>query len=440
MVTLLVVFFLATRSLVYNYSDNSSVGSNMYNKSIRRDMKMDTEGIVKQALNAASLRQFVASVAPKVAIQRLGKAKYERIAKEIEGAASRYAKSEKAVRPEYAQIISSKIPGRIPRGAYYSPVYYPSRRIDYDSVADARRRFKRLFPTVQTENGLVSRDKLIAAANEIGVPVDPSKLRHSYYYSFFDDIDDLRNMKPDRIDREYLEVMQGLPYTEGRITQNINNAVRNEALFKNIHIKDTRSAIPDTDSINKALDIIKGQNLLEPGTSANKLYRRLRNSKNPKLRALVHNYLYGGNKSLRRQVERGSNAFYHTDLDTLAVSPKASPETFAHEANHRRLYNLYPLQHASEAKDYFTRLARIQNRYKLNIPWHDSNRMHEALVDATRAGGGVAPRSFRILNLWPKHKVNRMDIPQADKEGLLQLMLNYDYPIFSASNRRVHIP
>lgn len=401
---------------------------------------MVTEGIVKQALNAVSLRQFVASVAPKIAIQRLGKAKYDRIAKEIEGAASRYAKSEKSVRPEYAQIISSKIPGRIPRGAYYSPVYYPSRRLDYDGIADARRGFKRLFPTLQAERGLVSRDKLIAAANALDVPIDPSRLRHSYYYSFFNDIDDLRNIKPDRIDREYLEVMQGLPYTEGRLTQNINNAVRNEALFKNIHIKDTRSAIPDTDSINKALDIIKGQNLLEPGTAANKLYRRLSNSKNPKLRALVNDYLYGGNKSLRRQVEQGKNAIYHTDLDTLAASPKAGSETLAHELNHRRLYNLYPLQHASEARDYFTRLARIQNRYKLNIPWNDSNRMHEALVDATRAGGGVAPRGFSILNLWPRYKVNRMDISQADKEGLLQLMFNYGHPIFSAPRRRVHIP
>ena len=399
---------------------------------------MHTKGITKQALNAVSLRQFVASVSPKVAIQRLGKAKYERIAKEIEGAASRYAKSEKSVRPEYAQIISSKLPGRIPRGDYYKPVYYPSRRIDYDGIADARRGFKRLFPTLQASEGLISRDKLIATARELNVPVDPSKLRHNYYYNLFDDIDNLR--KPDRIDKEYLEVMQGLPYTEGRITKNINNAIINETLLKNIHILDTRSAIPDTDSINKALAMIKGQNLLEPGTAANKLYRRLANSKNPRLRSLVDDYLYGGNKSLRRQVEKGKNAIYNADLDTLAVSPKAGPETLAHEANHRRLYNLYPLQHANEAREYFTRLAKIQNRYKLNIPWRDSTKMHEALVDTTRAGGGFAPREFRILNLWPKHKVNKMDISQADKEGLLQLLYNYDHPIFSAPSRRVHIP
>ena len=399
---------------------------------------MHTKGITKQALNAVSLRQFVASVSPKVAIQRLGKAKYERIAKEIEGASSRYAKSEKSVRPEYAQIISSKLPGRIPRGDYYKPVYHPSRRIDYDGIADARRGFKRLFPTLQASEGLISRDKLIATARELNVPVDPSKLRHNYYYNLFDDIDNLR--KPDRIDKEYLEVMQGLPYTEGRITQNINNAIINETLLKNIHILDTRSAIPDTDSINKALAMIKGQNLLEPGTAANKLYRRLANSKNPRLRSLVDDYLYGGNKRLRRQVEKGKNAIYNADLDTLAVSPKAGPETLAHESNHRRLYNLYPLQHASEAREYFTRLAKIQNRYKLNIPWRDSTKMHEALVDTTRAGGGFAPRDFRILNLWPKHKVNKMDISQADKEGLLQLLYNYDHPIFSTSRRRVHIP
>lgn len=243
-----------------------------------------------------------------------------------------------------------------------------------------------------------------------------------------------------------------LPQTVGHLTNRLNTAVAGE-VGRTLDINRYRRSLLGNNpkrSIQNALDIVRGQNVFEPGTKANRLYKRIvHGAKSSKDLESILNKVYDGgflsdSKKLRETMEKGENAFFSPLTNSVYVAPKGkniSPRTEAHERSHMAWNNLPPQQHLSKAKHYLSKLNRSAAKHKLNIPWEDAVRIQEYLADAAAPTMGspgfksiLKRPTLSVFNAVPAARINLLNAPDDVRRGLLQLQMNYHTPVFKAQD------
>lgn len=223
-------------------------------------------------------------------------------------------------------------------------------------------------------------------------------------------------------------------------------AVNNELEHTAANITKAKKALQQAPrSIQRAAAIVNGQNILQPGTRAHRLYLKTRRLKS----------------NLMRRVS-DDIAFYSPEGNYIAISPQRSLKfknktlsdpvaTEAHERGHFFAHNLPEAEHRAIAKNLFTKLKRAADRYNLTIPFDDPGLMQEAFADGYAALklGTVEPLAIRLnnvfydakrLNINPltyrnnirnlKKINNAKDLDDVTKQMLNQLQINYSANIF----------
>ena len=435
-------------------------------------------GMVKQALSAARMRYIVASLPANLARKKLGNKRYERIRREVDAASERLG-SKFSHDDGYATLITPRLKpdafGDAPfitgtKGRYLSENYLRSSRPDYKLDGEHWREIKRsLFPATELHShNVVSRDEFLGMLNATNHRIKPEELKHAYYFNIFRD----RPMHPgassasramrggDRaqagIDshRRALDIMKELPYYTGgslrdvranRMNRVLANEMRHAARGNAAEFIDSKIAYDNVPrSIKSVLRRIDGANLLEEGTSANKLYRRLRNSNNSNITWLFRNATGQWDDSLLRAAEQGDYAAYLPATGSVLVNPKT--KHYEHILNHERtheLLNKMPVaERARVTRELVQRLRDVSARNGLNIPWDDAEKMHEAVTEGYRMmRGGVVDPSRTSLPHLPVNAegMRRIDslkgASDVEKEMLRQLYANYQHDIFSKATR-----
>ena len=439
-------------------------------------------GMVKQALSAARMRYIVASLPENLARKKIGNKRYERISKEIDSASERFG-SAFAHDDGYATLIAPKLKpgffGGAPiirdKGRYnYSYNYLRGSNPDYKSDGDHWRAIKSsLFPAAELQShNVVSRDEFLAMLNATNSRIRPEDLKHDYYFNLFPS----RPMVPgaaraaramngihtgQRYEtdgpsvgyyRRLLDTMKELPYYSGGSWRDarankINKAVANEMMqyargnAAEYIASKTSKKIPR--SIKSVLRRIDGANLLEEGTSANKLYRRLRNSKNPNIQGLIGQW----DDRLLRAAEHGAYTAYLPATGSVMVNPKIKhyEHMLDHERTHELLNKMPVAERALITRDLVQRLRDVGIRNGLNIPLDDAGRMHEAVTEGYRMlhGGTVDPARTSRWNFLPvdTEGMKRIDslkgASDVEKEMLRQLYVNYMHDIFAKPTTRL---
>lgn len=203
-------------------------------------------------------------------------------------------------------------------------------------------------------------------------------------------------------------------------------------------------------SIRNALDIVRNQNVLEPGTRANRLFKLVTHGAKSSeglasvLRKIFNGGLLSDPKKIQQTVETGNNAFFQPLINSIFVAPTgkfAGKNTILHEASHMRWYNLSPEQRLKMARHYLSNLQRSEIRHKLNIPWNDKKLMQEYLADAAEPAlntlgfrNTLKRPTLSIFNAVPAARINLLNAPDDVRRGLLQLRMNYHHPIFKAQD------
>lgn len=443
-------------------------------------------GMVKQALSAARMRYIVASLPENLARKKIGNKRYDRIRREVDAASERFG-SASSHADGYATLIAPKLKkdyfGEAPiirdKGRYYySDNYLRNSNPDYKLDGDRWRAIKRsLFPATELQShNVVSRDEFISMLNATAHRgINPEALKHDYYLNLFPSrqaypgaSSATRAMKgkhtgqrfePDGPGvgyyRRLLDTMKELPYHSGGTWRDaranrINKVVANEMMQ---HARGSNAAeyiasktsekIPR--SIKSVLSRIDGANLLEEGTSANKLYRRLRNSNNSNIERLIDNAIGQWDDSLLRAAEQGAYAAYLPATGSVIVNPKIKnyKHVLDHERTHELLNKMPIAERVPVTRELVQRLSDVSVRNGLNIPWYDAEKMHEAVTDGYRMmrGGTVDPARTSRWDYLPvnsegmKRIDNLQDVSDVEKEMLRQLYLNYQHDIFSKATR-----
>lgn len=444
-------------------------------------------GMVKQALSAARMRYIVASLPSNLARKKLGNERYERISKEVDSAAERLG-SNFSHNDGYATLIASKLksdlfgkaPSILDKGRYSSDNYLRSSNPDYGLDGYHWSEIKRsLFPTTElNSHDVVSRDDFIAMLNSIGHRgINHEELKHDYYFNLFPS----RPMYPTASSasramrgrhtsaspyyaeagpgvgsyRRVLDIMKELPYHSGGSWLDARANKINKVLAKEMsqaargnaaeYIDSTISYDTIPRSIKSVLRRIDGANLLEEGTSANKLYRRLRNSNNSNITWLFRNATGQWDDSLLRAAEQGDYAAYLPATGSVIVNPKVKhyEHMLAHERTHELLNKMPVVEHARIARELVQRLRDVSVRNGLNIPWNDADKMHEAVTEGYRMlrGGAADPSRTSLQGLLPvdtegMKRIDRLQgVGDVEKEMLRQLYANYQHDIFSKATR-----
>lgn len=443
-------------------------------------------GMVKQALSAARMRYIVASLPEVLGRKKLGNKRYDRIRREVDAAAERFGRRSSHA-DGYATLIAPKLKkdyfGEAPiirdKGRYYySDNYLRDSNPNYKLDGDHWRAIKRsLFPATELQShNVVSRDEfkaMISAASYSG-GINPEDLKHDYYLNLFPSrpaypgaSSATRAMKGKHTGQSFetdgpgvgyyrrlLDTMKELPYHSGgtwrdaranRINKVVANEMQQSARGNAAEYIASKTSKKIPRSVQSVLRRIDGANLLEEGTSANKLYRRLRNSKNPNIESLLNNAIGQWDDSLLRAAEQGDYAAYLPATGSVLVNPKIKnyEHMLAHERTHELLNKMPVADRARVTRELVQRLRDVSVRNGLNIPWHDATRMHEAVTDGYRMmrGGTVDPARTSRWDYLPvnsegmKRIDNLQDASDVEKEMLRQLYLNYQHDIFSKETR-----
>jgi hypothetical protein len=427
-------------------------------------------GIVKQALSAARMRYIAASLPEHLARKKLGNKRYDRISKEINSAAERLgSRSYFGAKDGYATLIEPKLDLAFRKAPRYSALnHLKSGNPDYKLDGEHWREIKRsLFPATELEShNVVSRDDLLSMGNAIGHSINPEELKHAYYFNLFPNrpanskyvASAARAMGVDGDDaaatianhKRTLDIMKELPYHSGGSWRDASANKINKAVAGSMPVGAARnvavyvSAFGDQipRSVKSILRRIDGTNLLEEGTRANVLYRRLRNSNNTNIEKLISGV---EPYTQVRALEQGNNAQYIPVTGAVAVSPKIKSyeHVLDHERAHEAMGKMSLPEHASIARELMQRLRDVSIRNGLNIPWGDANKMNEAVTDGYRmmSGGTVDPAR---VSRWKGTSVMRVDeevmkridslkgAGDVEKEMLRQLYANYNHNIFSS--------
>lgn len=434
-------------------------------------------GIVKQALSASRMRYIAASLPENLARKKLGNKRYDLISKEINSATERLGRrSYSGAKDGYATLIEPKLelafrkaPSIDANGRYSALNHLKSGNPDYKLDGEHWREIKRsLFPATELEShNVVSRDDLLSMGNAIGHSINPEELKHAYYFNLFPnrpanpkyvasaaramgvDVDNAAATIASH--KRTIDMMKELPYHSGGSWRDASANKINKAVAESMGVGAARNAaeyvsvfgdqIPR--SVKSILRRIDGTNLLEEGTRANVLYRRLRNSNNPNIEKLIS----GVSRSTQvRALEQGNQAQYIPVTGAVAVSPKIKSyeHVLDHERAHEAMGKMSLSEHASVARELMQRLRDVSIRNGLNIPWGDANKMNEAVTDGYRMmrGGAVdqarvsrwkgGPSAMRVDEEGMKRIDSLKGAGDVEKEMLRQLYANYDHNIFSS--------
>lgn len=424
----------------------------------------------KSALNAYGLRQLVATLSPAQAIKRIGKRRYDQIYNELKRNTKTYPYSRDAqyndlldtfAKNTNPRLLRKKQTAILRRAAgphevsnalklarkngmsrqdYANTLRYLRGSVPESSIAhlydpytmnnmrelrnytgrqlypDPKYFSSRKFPTFFQENNIISKDELLNRAAEAGQEIPAASIKHSHYYW------------PADATKEGVKMNQALSARASvnfPFTDTVNMRPMQAALTDTVYAPSwletdyIGNALNVPRSVQKALDIVRGQNVLEPGTKANRLYRLVKN--NPNIM----------NRLSDKVVETGENAFFDSNIN--AIWSKMDKATELHERGHMAAANMPMLQHADEAKKSFRSLNAAAKKHNLDVPFDDPELMQEAFAESYRMRRApmIAPRPY--LTDAEKHiseAIGSLPLRDLDKEMLRQLSLNYQHPIF----------
>lgn len=406
----------------------------------------------KAAINAVSLRRLVVSLPRRESIKRFGKKRVDKINAEIENAVNRYYADKKSVNPDYAAVIHDWLPGYVNSGSKLDDAPFwgsmaknvPLAQQDYSDAWARyyRRYFKNLF---FNQNEFMTRDQLLRNAKRYGVDLNPNDLKHDVYHNVLGAPLDVA-AQAGTTGADIVRLNAQLPQTVGHLTNRLNTAVAGETrrpLMSYIRTNETLGDNPKR-SIRNALDIVRNQNVLEPGTRANRLYKRVvHGAKSSEgLERVLRNIF--SREELHKAVETGDNASFNPTVNAIFVAPSgkfAGKNTVLHESSHMRWHNLSPERRFEMARHYLTRLNRSAIRHNLNIPWNNTRYMQEYLADAAAPAlntlgfiNTFKRPTLSLSNAIPAARINLLDAPDDVRRGLLQLQMNYHHPVFKVQD------
>jgi hypothetical protein len=297
----------------------------------------------------------------------------------------------------------------------------------------------RYAKTLQQQYGIIPRDTLAEHITKVIPGYDTSKLTHQNYV-----IGSRSNLS----NKDMLMAATQLPYTDSMHLP-VQRAVLDDISRSRSELKlNKKNSYPR--SVQKALELIKGQNVLEPGTHANRMFNKI--YARPELRKKLDL----PDKSDLREYELAQNAFYDPITNTIAVSPKWGKHydtVSAHESGHFTSYNAPADEHAEHAYKTLRRMKAVANNNKFNLPLYSPRLMQEALAESyipkILGKTVIAPRTSYISNLIRdirmlpksllddrrnifqmsrnKYAIDHMKGTEADKELFRQLALNYGH-------------
>jgi hypothetical protein len=333
----------------------------------------------------------------------------------------------------------------------WHPVYKPH---DYISNKFSRSQVQSL----QKHLGLISKDDLLALAKNKNVRLDPQDLKHEFYIT--------PTSAHNALQPNSILASSATPYTDIISFKPKKQAlIYSDSIFQDNVARRIYNDPRTSRSIKKGLDIVRGQNVLQPGTRANKFLRRVQKQV-PSLDA-------ESKSSSMQLAEAGVNAYYNPRTNFLAVNPSMPhfDQVYKHEKGHFIDHNLPIRDHAKQMATMFGHLNQMQKRYGYNIPLSNTRLMSEAAAEWFRMTklNGTSNRAFRLTYVQPKlrhaavqkyrassasdeMKYNLLNnlkkklrkqrmgsqmmhantkIPAVDKEMLDQLAFNYDHAVFN---------
>lgn len=383
------------------------------------DFLIKRAGMEKEAMNALG-RRLMTMRDPVTAIKRYGKKRVDGYLKDISTAAGNFKDSDK----KSGTLLS------IFRAAAKDP--------GWRGHLGAMRRV--LTSTLENEYGIIPRDTLIRQLNEIIPGYDTSKLTHQNY---------VIGSSLGLYDKDRLMAATQLPYTDSMHLPVQHAVLRDIQMSRSALGRLVRAKNSSTRSVKKALASIEGQNILEPGTYANRLFTKI--YARPELRSKLG---LPSELDLWRY-KMAQNAMYHPTYNVIAVSPKYGKSydaVRAHELGHFTSYNAPADVHAAHAYPTLRRMKAVAAKNNFNLPLDDTRLMQEAIAESyipKILGRHVSrPRHSYLFNvladigLLPtvlqnrknffhmsrnKYAIDRMKGTEADKELFRQLAINYGY-------------
>lgn len=373
----------------------------------------------KEAINALGRRLMTMSD-PVTAIKRYGKKRVDGYLKDISTASSNFKDSDR----KSGTLLSM----------FRTAAKYPGEQAPLVLMR------KELAPTLENAYGIIPRDTLIQQINKIIPGYDTSKLAHQNY---------VIGAHHRLSDKDMLMAATQLPYTDS-IHLPVQRAVLRDIQLSRSMLGDLSKAKNSSiRSVKKALASVEGQNILEPGTYANRLFNKI--YARPKLRKKLG--LPG--KFDLWQYKLAQNAMYSPAYNVIAVSPKYGKNydvVRAHELGHFTSYNAPADAHAAHAYPTLRRMKAVANKNNFKLPLDNDQLMQEVIAESyipKILGKHVtSPRSSYLSNaitdigLLPavlqnrknffqlsrnKYAIDKMKGTEADKELFRQLALNYGY-------------
>ena len=314
---------------------------------------------------------------------------------------------------------------------------------NYSALLDQPHQYIKAIPDTTSfakSQGLLSREALLRQAKKEKINLNKNDLHEPFYIN----------------KGTALESSQAIPKSQWQ--RDVTSSVDNELKYTAANLAETEQKLQKAPrSIHRAIDIVNGQNVLHPGTRANRLFTKMQHSKSPGIKRLLSNELY-----LMDDAARGENAFYNTDGNFIAVNPK-TPFRFrnkpiyepasleAHERGHFFAHNLPEAEHRAIATTLFTKLKRAAAKYNLNIPFDNPELMQEAFAEGYMALklGKLRPFDIRLNNALYNAKSyktnpriyrndirnlkkinNETNLDDVTKQMLNQLQVSYGADIF----------
>lgn len=252
--------------------------------------------------------------------------------------------------------------------------------------------------TLQQKYGIKSREELIKEMQSQGLDFNPNELQHSHYvlgpYEILDHY-------PSVDKKHVLRAATKLPYTSNdRLPAQravLWDVLSTSGQFNSKYVG-ANDKLPR--SVQKALQIIKGENLLEPGTRANRFFNKVYNNKalNDKLHLTDDFQTY----------VNGRNAAYIPKFDTILVptrirGAKNTVGTEAHERGHRAAFTMTPEAHADEAFPTFRKMQLLGEKYNMNVPIDRPRLMQEAFAESylpKLLGPNAGADEFTSVRQW----------------------------------------
>ena len=263
----------------------------------------------------------------------------------------------------------------------------------------------RYAETLQQEYGIKSREELIKEMQDSGIDFNPDELKHYHYVTGKHDnrLDPILGINQ----QHRLLAATKLPYTSNdRLPAQaaaLADVLTTSGRFNSLYRGANMDKLPL--SAQRALQIIKGENLLEPGTRANRLFNKVYNNK------ALYNKLRL--TDVIQPAVDGKNASYWPDLDAFLVHPNALGAKnisgiAAHEQGHRAAFTMAPDAHADEAFSAFRKMQLLGKKYNMDVPLDNSQLMQEVFAESY-IPKLLGPNSGAALFVSPRQQLRAID-------------------------------